>query len=193
MSLQQTFGLHLLFRISLSTSLQNQKTYLYFAYGSDLLTERIHRDTGAIRAGIGKLKCHRLDFHFYRNLWHGYVATIVQDDNHEVWGALWNITENDLYNLDRQEGSDHNMYFRFLVRVERPDNVSVNCLTYQLANSLATYFPLDKLPENRQPSKAYLNTIIKGAEESGLPSQYQQMLKNIAHNEYDGDVFHNIH
>lgn len=173
-------------------SQKDQKTYLYFGYGSNLLAERIQRNTGAIRAGIGKLKHYRLDFDFYSNRWQGYAATIVPDDNHDVWGALWNITQNDLDNLDRQEGIDQNIYFRFFTQVERPDNVSVDCLTYQLVNNPETYFPLNKLPKNRQPSKAYLNTITKGAEESGLPPKYQQMLKNIAHNDYDGEVFYNI-
>lgn len=38
------------------------------------------------------------------------------------------------------------------------------------------------IPHERKPSKTYITTIVKGAEESKLPESYVQFLKNIAHN-----------
>lgn len=41
------------------------------------------------------------------------------------------------------------------------------------------------IPHERKPSKTYISTIIKGAEESQLPEKYVQFLKKIVHNERD--------
>ncbi|KAF5289261.1 hypothetical protein FQA39_LY15191 [Lamprigera yunnana] len=162
--------------------------FLYFGYGSNLLKERIHRSTNTTREGIGKLKNYRLDFDLYSKRWSGYVATIVNDnDSDGVWGALWKVNIDDLEKLDAQEGSN---YTRIKINVERPDGQIVDCYTYKLVNNPAIYYPLDQLPENRQPSKAYLDVILKGAIESMLPDQYIEKLKKIKHNNYDGAVYY---
>lgn len=40
----------------------------------------------------------------------------------------------------------------------------------------------------RKPSQVYLDTIIRGARESGLPLEYRDFLQKIPHNGYDGHV-----
>lgn len=104
--------------------------FLYFAYGSNLLAQRIHiNNPSAMRAGIAKLKVskqhctynnstilylystlinfsfsmkdYRLDFVRYSRNWKGAAATIVQSSGDHVWGALWEINNDHMESLDR--------------------------------------------------------------------------------------------
>lgn len=91
--------------------------FLYFAYGSNLWSKRIHiNNPSAIRIGIGKLKVsktkhltkfsrnfqdYKLDFVTYSNRWKGASATIEPKKGKYVWGALWEVDKSDLPNLDR--------------------------------------------------------------------------------------------
>lgn len=61
------------------------------------------------------------------------------------------------------------------------NNETVNCRVYHLVDQ-PTYTELESIPYSRQPSKTYLKTIVKGAEETGLPEFYIQFLKCIKHN-----------
>ena len=43
-----------------------KKTFLYFAFGSNLLTERIHiNNPSAVFRSIAKLRDHKLDFNYF--------------------------------------------------------------------------------------------------------------------------------
>jgi len=42
--------------------------------------------------------------------------------------------------------------------------------------------PRNEVPEDRQPSKTYLQVLVKGAIESGIPEQYVNWLKGFKHN-----------
>lgn len=71
--------------------------------------------------------------------------------------------------------------------VHTPDGEVIECRLYQMAE-----LPLDKvklkdrsIPYERKPSRTYITTIIKGAEESKLPEKYVEFLKKIVHNERD--------
>jgi gamma-glutamylcyclotransferase len=77
-------------------------TFLYFAYGSNLLTKRIHiNNPSAVRVGIGKLMNYQLDFAKYSERWRGASATIVKSDKRHVWGAIWEIGLEHMESLDR--------------------------------------------------------------------------------------------
>jgi gamma-glutamylcyclotransferase len=70
---------------------------LYFAYGSNLWLEQMHqRCPECIRVGIGILK---------RRLWiiskRGY-ANIIESENDEVHGIIYNISPADEAGLDRK-------------------------------------------------------------------------------------------
>ncbi|KAF5291971.1 hypothetical protein FQR65_LT11371 [Abscondita terminalis] len=170
-----------------------ESTVLYLGYGSNLLAERLHRTLNATRDGIGLLKNYRLDFDYYSKRWNGYVATIVPDTDEQLWVAVWKINSSDLTKIDAQEGVDEKIYERIIVNVEKPDGTSVEGYTYMLVNNPTTKIPLYELPQNRKPSKIYLDVIIKGAKESGLPENYQKMLENISNNGYNGNVSYDIH
>lgn len=74
--------------------------FLYFAYGSNLLEQRIHiKNPSAERAGIAKLDNYRLDFNTYSNKWKGAVATITKKEGGHVWGALWTLNKEHMETL----------------------------------------------------------------------------------------------
>ncbi|XP_039276733.1 protein ANTAGONIST OF LIKE HETEROCHROMATIN PROTEIN 1 isoform X1 [Nilaparvata lugens] len=79
-----------------------RNTFLYFAYGSNLLQQRIHiANPTAIFKTIAKLQDFRLDFNYYSERWKGSAATIVADSKSHVWGIVYEIDNKDQPNLDR--------------------------------------------------------------------------------------------
>lgn len=137
------------------------------------------QNPAAKRAGIACLPDHFLGFNFESTRWGGHAATIVPQSEREVWGALWEVT--DLDSLDRQEGVADGIYFAKQVRVRKPNNETVECRTYQLVN-------LPKEGDQKRPSRVYLETILQGARETGLPNEYISDLKKIRHNGFEGPV-----
>ncbi|KAK5640491.1 hypothetical protein RI129_011302 [Pyrocoelia pectoralis] len=161
----------------------------YFAYGSNLLQKRMHVNVpSATRSAIGKINNYRLDFARYSKRWHGCSATIVPHNGYEVWGAIWEISAEDLPSLDLQEGVHQNIYFRFNTNVKLPDGTTKECYVYEQVNKPTTHFKLCEFPADRQPSHVYKDVIVKGAEESKLPDFYQKLLQSVLCNGYKGDV-----
>ncbi|XP_056640476.1 gamma-glutamylcyclotransferase-like [Diorhabda sublineata] len=155
---------------------------IYFAYGSNLLSKRIHHmNPNAVRWGKGILKNYALDFGNYSTFWKGCAATIVEKPGNEVWGALWELNDVDFENLDKQEGVHLNIYRPIIVDIETPDGKIIKCKSYQQVNKYEE-IDLTKLPEDRRPSPAYLNVIVQGAEETGLPNEYINFLKTVVTN-----------
>uniref|UniRef100_A0A8C7DQN8 Gamma-glutamylcyclotransferase a n=1 Tax=Oncorhynchus kisutch TaxID=8019 RepID=A0A8C7DQN8_ONCKI len=111
--------------------------FMYFAFGSNLLKERLQlANPSAIFHCTGRLKQnYTLNFGLWGehidNRWHGGVATIEQKEGGEVWGVVWRMSNDHLASLDQQEGVDMGMYFPLEVTVET-DNGALLCRTYQM-------------------------------------------------------------
>ena len=60
-----------------------KKTFLYFAFGSNLLTERIHiNNPSAIFKNIAKLKEHKLDFNYFSQvIIHSFTLLYINQTN----------------------------------------------------------------------------------------------------------------
>lgn len=86
-------------------------------------------------------------------------------------------------NLDEQEGVEKKIYAPFEANILTPNGDNVLSRCYMLVNQPDKQIPL---PLDRRPSKAYLETIILGANESGLPLDYLQFLSEILDNGNDG-------
>ncbi|MBN3305512.1 gamma-glutamylcyclotransferase [Amia ocellicauda] len=156
-------------------------TFLYFAYGSNLLKERLQlKNPSATIHCVARLKDYRLAFGNYQgrpsDRWHGGVATIVQSPGDEVWGVVWRMSVRDLKSLDRQENVKFGTYSPVEVSVSTKED-EMNCRTYIMNNCV--YAP---------PSPQYLKVIVLGAEQNGLPSEYQLKLKAIETNNYNGPL-----
>ncbi|XP_042597738.1 gamma-glutamylcyclotransferase b [Cyprinus carpio] len=164
-----------------SSDRQNGSTFLYFAYGSNLLKERLQlKNPSATIYCVAKLKDYKLVFGNHKGLasqrWHGGVATIEHSPGDEVWGVVWRMNMSDLESLDRQENVKMGTYSPVEVNVST-SRQDLSCRTY-IMNS-CVYAP---------PSPQYLQVIVMGAEQNGLPEDYQEKLRSIETNKYEGPL-----
>ncbi|KAE9416821.1 hypothetical protein Angca_004043 [Angiostrongylus cantonensis] len=149
--------------------------FYYFAYGSNLLKERIRvQIKGAEFERNGVLKNYELDFVANSTRWHGGLATIKEKWGAEVYGCVWRIPEEFADELDLQEKG----YHRLTVRIECVNSV-IECRTYQYSDSKAPSLP---------PSPHYKTVILAGAVENSLPASYVKSLERIVDNGYKGRV-----
>ncbi|XP_069318068.1 gamma-glutamylcyclotransferase isoform X1 [Eulemur rufifrons] len=165
---------------------QEEETFLYFAYGSNLLTERIHlRNPSAAFCCVARLKDFKLDFGNSQGktspTWHGGIATIFQSPGDEVWGVVWKMNKSNLNSLDEQEGVKSGTYVVVEVKVTTQEGREITCRSYLMTNY-----------ESAPPSPQYKKVICMGAKENGLPLEYQEKLKAIQPNDYKGKVSEEI-
>ncbi|XP_014015139.2 gamma-glutamylcyclotransferase-like [Salmo salar] len=95
----------LLLSVSMDENIETH-TFLYFAYGSNLLKERLQlKNPSASIHCVTRLKDYKLIFGNYKGLasdrWHGGVATIENSPADEVWEVVWRMNVADLESLDR--------------------------------------------------------------------------------------------
>ncbi|MBN3291306.1 GGCT glutamylcyclotransferase, partial [Polypterus senegalus] len=108
--------------------------FYYFAYGSNLLKERLLMANPSARFHCrGRLKGYSLKFGNFQGItsktWHGGFATIREAPGDEVWGVVWKMSTSDLQSLDRQVivlGAKQNglpeFYIKRLEAIEVNDN-----------------------------------------------------------------------
>ncbi|KAK7864296.1 hypothetical protein R5R35_009552 [Gryllus longicercus] len=163
--------------------------FLYFAYGSNLLAERLRiNNPSAERVAAARLDGYRLDFGYMSPRWGGHAATVVPQPGRVVWGAVWSVGQEHLDDLDRQEGVQSGVYVPIQVDVHSSDGRKLHCRSYHLQEQPPTPLPEGLLiTEGRLPSKIYWQVIVQGARETGLPSDYIDFLEKIPHNDFMGN------
>ncbi|XP_054620415.1 gamma-glutamylcyclotransferase a isoform X2 [Dunckerocampus dactyliophorus] len=87
------------------TKAAGEGTFMYFAFGSNLLKERLQlANPSATFLATGRLKDYKLDFGLWgtnvENNWHGGVATIRESPGSEVWGVIWTLNNDNVDSLD---------------------------------------------------------------------------------------------
>uniref|UniRef100_A0A3Q4AUS4 Uncharacterized protein n=1 Tax=Mola mola TaxID=94237 RepID=A0A3Q4AUS4_MOLML len=160
---------------------ENSRTFLYFAYGSNLLRERLQLgNPSAMIHCVAKLKDYKLVFGNHKGLasdrWHGGVATIEHSPGDEVWGVVWRMNMCDMESLDSQENVTLGAYSPVELLVQTKGQ-EIICRTYIMSHCV--YAP---------PSPQYLQVIVMGAEQSGLPKDYQEKLRAVKTNMYKGPL-----
>uniref|UniRef100_A0A3B3QGR2 Gamma-glutamylcyclotransferase a n=1 Tax=Paramormyrops kingsleyae TaxID=1676925 RepID=A0A3B3QGR2_9TELE len=116
--------------------MSNVGHFMYFAFGSNLLKERLQlKNPSAVFHCLGRLKDYCLTFGFteeqFDNRWHGGVATIEESEGTDVWGVIWKMSKDNLDSLDKQEAVDVGMYSPLEVMVET-DRGAILCRTYRM-------------------------------------------------------------
>ncbi|XP_025901286.1 gamma-glutamylcyclotransferase [Nothoprocta perdicaria] len=155
---------------------------LYFAYGSNLLRERLVLScpSAALRA-VARLQDYKLAFGHHQGrispLWHGGAATVVQSPGDEVWGIVWKMNASNLSSLDKQEGVEEGIYVPIEVNVHTQAGEVLTCRSYQMRDCVCGL-----------PSPQYKKVICMGARQNGLPAEYQKKLEAIETNNYAGPV-----
>lgn len=141
----------------------------YFAYGLNLRLEQIKPKCSYLRPlGAARLSGHSLGFFGYSSIWDGAQETLVPDEQQDVWGVVYEMTDYNWSSLDsfedaREDGTG--AYFHYPVEVLL-DGKMVEATIYKKA--------LQGKPE--LPSKEYLEQIVAGAKEQGLPEAYISLL-----------------
>ncbi len=135
----------------------------YFAYGSNMLSERLVRRVGSIRdKKVGYLNGYTLKFNKWSRDGSG-KANIVPDESGKVWGVLYGMNEEQLAILDRYEYG----YSRKLMTVET-----------KAGKKKAVAYIADEAPNEKSPYDWYLNFLVRGAEENHIPDDELERLKN---------------
>lgn len=71
--------------------------FLYFAFGSNLLEERLHLSCpSAARLSAARLPGYALTFNYNSLRWRGHAATIKEEQQGATWGCIWSISKNEL-------------------------------------------------------------------------------------------------
>ena len=123
---------------------------LYFAYGMNTNREGMRgMCPQARRMGVAKL----LDCSFR----FAGCADIILDETAYVDGLLWDITDDFLLHLDCLEGYPH-FYDRGIFQVEFNGEI-LDAMSYFMTPG----------HETRNPSSGYLNTVVTGYRENGIP------------------------
>ncbi|XP_034016135.1 gamma-glutamylcyclotransferase a [Thalassophryne amazonica] len=153
--------------------------FLYFAFGSNLLKERLQiSNPSAEFCAVGRLKDYKLNFGLSEKnegrIWHGGVATIESCPGAEVWGVIWTLAAENLTTLDNQEEVSEGVYSPLEVTVET-DKGPMRCRTYQMNDYHLC-----------PPSPQYKQVVCLGAEQNGLPAAYLQQLQALETNSYSG-------
>ncbi len=145
--------------------------HLIFAYGSNLNTEDLERYTRERSlAFVHPQKLCNAYAKDWRTTWTAFskvrnsgVLNLMHKDNSEVWGTIFNLTDDELVILDRKEG--HPKHYRRIPIIVYDAN------GYEY--SVETYVKdCNKEEEFFYPSSNYLTIVIEGMREQGLPEKY---------------------
>ena len=146
-------------------------TLWYFAYGSNLDpgTFRGRRGMQPLATRIGVLHDFELRFDLPVGPGERGVANVAPRPGDQVWGALYQLAHVDAERLDRTEGVHQGVYRRLTIVVRTPDDEQIGAFTYRSEISR---------PE-RKPSRRYLDLLLAGARELGLPEEYIERLRSL--------------
>ena len=142
---------------------------LYFAYGSNLSSERIHqpdRAPSARRVGTGSLSGHVLAWH-KRGADGSGKCTVCRTGSRAdgVWGVVWEVDVEDVARLDAIEGPGY-------------ERVEVEVTTANQKMSAFTYLArASHLDPNLHPADWYRALVVAGAREHGLPASWIRVLE----------------
>ncbi|MFN5855587.1 MAG: gamma-glutamylcyclotransferase [Pseudanabaenaceae cyanobacterium] len=163
---------------------QNPKampTFNYFAYGSCMCPQDLARSLGEPMEnyiiGTASLVGYRLGFYYYSPLRCCGALDLVEVNHQHSGGSIQNVVHGVLYCLPQRfsEALDH--------REDVPNQgyrhhyISVNCRGYVWEN-VRTYVVANKQPQEIPPNDWYAGVVLRGAKNSGLPSEYLYQLQS---------------
>jgi cation transport regulator ChaC len=145
------------------------ETFLYFAYGSNMLTRRlVARTPSAEAVGTAHVEGYRLTFDKASTDGSGKCdIEATGNATDRVWGVLFRIATDEAGDLDAAEGLGHGY------QKHEIDAVAASTTTRAIA-----YVATAKDP-TRTPYQWYKALVIAGAEEHALPQDYVAALRDI--------------
>jgi hypothetical protein len=146
----------------------------YFAYGSNMqsATLRGRRQIDYRRALPARVPGWRLVLDKPPLFGTGNsFANLIPDPAAEAFGVLFEITHGDLAHLDLTEGVLIDNYRRVAVTAHSLGDHAAPLQAFTLTS--------DRRDASLQPSTRYMNLLIEGAIEHGLPAEYVAYLRTI--------------
>ncbi len=144
-------------------------TAWYFAYASNMSRAQMRSRAGEIlEERPGRLDNYELVFN-KKARGGSATANIRPAPGKAVAGVLYKIAESAFRNLDRFEGAPQH-YRRTEVRIVDPQGKEI----------LAQAYIATKVEKGLRPAPHYLQTILDGAGEHGLPEEYIKGIKAAA-------------
>lgn len=141
----------------------------YFAYGSNMSRAQMRSRAGQIlEEQPGRIENYEMVFN-KKSRGGAATANIRTAPGKTVYGVLYKINDSAFRNLDRYEGVPEH-YRRIEVNVTDGAGNKVGAQVY-----IAT-----KVENGLRPAPHYLQTILGGASEHGLPAQYIEQIKSAA-------------
>jgi cation transport regulator ChaC len=137
----------------------------YFAYGANMDRQRLelHRAIKVLEVRLGVLENYRLVFNKVSSIRPSTgCANIIPAEGQRVLGVLYRIAEPDITKLDIFEGVSSGQYHRERVLVKAEENDLVE----------AEVYIADETRNDLEPSIEYLESVLKGARESGIDEDY---------------------
>ena len=135
---------------------------LYFAYCTLLDETEMRRFVPAARRGTtGRISGQRVVFERHGPGVETGGCNLSPAEGQTVYGALYDLTDDEFAQLDAISGVDRGLYERFAVRV-MTDAGDAAAETYVIPNPGGSF----------QPTAAYVRPILAGARELGLPESY---------------------
>lgn len=127
----------------------------YVGYGSNLQLQQIKmRCPDSKLIGTGFIKGYEL-------LFKG-VATIIPSKRSKVPVVIFELSDKDIYMLDKYEGVERNLYRKEIIPVTLDSGEIVECMVYIL----------NGFKEEGKPSSNYFMTIMEGYIQNNLPLKY---------------------
>jgi hypothetical protein len=163
---------------------------IYFAYGSNMKAEQMKNRCPSTRyIGRGVLRNHKIGFTRYSSKRESSVADIIPSSNQSVWGVIYEISENDLLQLDRHEGHP-NIYKRIkrtILQITKLQysNYDNLLLSKEYTEVDAEVYDVVLKQIEPTPNLDYLRLILDGAFEHDLPIAYQKVLLKFGENSYN--------
>jgi gamma-glutamylcyclotransferase (GGCT)/AIG2-like uncharacterized protein YtfP len=151
---------------------------LYFAYGSNMDAEQMNKRCPSAKFVCrAKLPSHRLAFTRMSIIRRCGVADILRDETNDVWGVVYELVENELENLDKDEA------FRLGRPDDQNDYTRENCHVWHEGDAkrplLVAIYRGHPQRNPPLPDCHYKNLIVAGARHWQLPGYYIQVLESI--------------
>jgi gamma-glutamylcyclotransferase len=153
----------------------NRMTFLYFAYGSNMLTEwLLNRCPSAKPIGIAIAANHKLVFE-KRSVDKSGKATLVCSEGVNTPGVVFEIAESERGCLDAAEGFKQDKP-NDSARYGRDDNFQIQIVATGSIDAVTTYLA-NKPEDGLKPYDWYLALVIAGAVQHGLDLDYIDKLR----------------
>lgn len=146
-------------------------TFLYFAYGSNMLSARLKDPTrcpSAKAVGVARFEGHQLRWHKVSSDGSGKCNVVPVDGNDaHVLGVLFEISSSEKAALDQAEGVGSGYEEAML-------SVDVGGASYKAVAYLAT-----STDDTLRPYSWYRAFVLGGAREFSLPADYIAMIEGV--------------